>query len=107
MTTSAIGTHSSQRLNYALAVVLLLLGLSGHLVAAAAIAGRYTTTFIAYRDHIGGFCLATLVSLLIVGLLGRRFWRGRFDRTLLIVGVLQLLFGIFVYIERFAIVGVH
>ena len=105
MTTSVAGAPPSRRVTYALGVALLLLGLVGHLFAAAAIAGRYTTAFIAYRDHIGGFCLATLVTLLIVGLLGRRFWRGRFDRTLLIVGALQLLLGIFVYIERFSVVG--
>lgn len=105
MTTSAVDAPSSRTTNYVLGVALLLAGLAGHLLAAAAIANRYTTAYIAYRDHIAGFCLGTLVTLLIVGLPGRKLWRGRFDRTLLIVGALQLAFGIFVYFMRFAIVG--
>jgi hypothetical protein len=105
MTTSAVDTPSRRTTNYVVGVALLLAGLSGHLLAAAAIANKYTTGYIAYRDHIGGFCLATLATLIIVGLLGRKFWHGRFDRTLLIVGALQFALGVYVYIQRFAIVG--
>ena len=82
-----------------LGVILLGVGLSGHLLAARAIGGYY----IAYRDHIAGFLLLTLVAGLIIAALGRRFWKGRHDITLLILGVVQTLIGIMIYINRFNI----
>ena len=82
-----------------LGVVLLVVGVSGHLLAARAIGGYY----IAYRDHIAGFILGTVVTGVIIAALGWRFWKGRHDITLLILGVVQALFGIFVYIVRFHI----
>ncbi len=82
-----------------LGVILLAVGLSGHLLAARAIGGYY----IAYRDHIAGFVFLTLVSAAIVAALGWRFWKGRHDITLLIVGALQTILGIVIYINRFHI----
>src|SRR3982751_6163005 len=82
-----------------LGIVLLAVGLSGHLLAARAIGGYY----IAYRDHIFGFLLFTVVSGAIVAALGWRFWKGRHDITLLIVGALQTILGIVIYINRFHI----
>ena len=82
-----------------LGVILLVIGLSGHLLAARAIGGYY----IAYRDHIAGFLLLTVVSGAIVAALGWRFWKGRHDITLLIVGALQTILGIVIYINRFHI----
>jgi hypothetical protein len=82
-----------------LGIVLLVAGLSGHLFAAQAIGGYY----IAYRDHIGGFLLMAVVAGPIIAVLGRRFWRGRHDITLLILGVVQAIFGLVVYINRFNI----
>jgi len=82
-----------------LGVILLGVGLSGHLLAARAIGGYY----IAYRDHIAGFLLLTLVAGLIIAALGWRFWKGRHDITLLILGVVQTLIGIMIYINRFNI----
>jgi hypothetical protein len=82
-----------------LGVLLLAVGLLGHLLAARAIGGYY----IAYRDHIVGFLFLTVVSGAILAGLGWRFWRGRYDITLLILGALQTLFGAIVYIERFRI----
>jgi len=82
-----------------LGVILLVVGLAGHLLAARAIGGYY----IAYRDHIAGFVLLTVVSAVIVAALGWRFWKGRHDITLLIVGVVQTILGIVVYINRFHI----
>ena len=72
---------------------LLLAGLSGHLLAA-----RLIGSGVAYRDHIAGFVIIAAVTGLL--LLGRErlFWRGRRDRTLLIFGLLQALFGLVVYI---------
>lgn len=84
-----------------LGVVLLVAGFLGHFFAARAIGG----TYIAYRDHIFGFVALTLVSAGIVALLGLRFWKGRHDITLLIVGVIQTLIGIQVYINRFSVHG--
>ncbi|HKN59518.1 MAG TPA: hypothetical protein VJV97_11755 [Gemmatimonadaceae bacterium] len=82
-----------------LGVILLAVGLAGHLLAARAIGGYY----IAYRDHIGGFLLLTIVSAVIVAALGWRFWKGRHDITVLIVGVLQTILGVVIYINRFHI----
>jgi len=82
-----------------LGVILLGVGLSGHLLAARAIGGYY----IAYRDHIAGFLLLTLVAGLIIAALGWRVWEGRPDITLLILGVVQTLIGIMIYINRFNI----
>lgn len=82
-----------------LGVVLLVVGFLGHFFAARAIGGYY----IAYRDHIFGFFLILLVTGAIVALLGRRFWKGRRDITVLIIGVVQALFGIWIYINRFHI----
>lgn len=82
-----------------LGVTLLAVGLSGHLLAARAIGGYY----VAYRDHIVGFLFLTLVTGVIIAALGWRFWKGRHDITLLIVGALQTVFGAVIYVERFNI----
>jgi hypothetical protein len=84
-----------------LGVLLLMVGFLGHFFAARAIGGSY----IAYRDHIAGFFLILVVTGAIIAGLGWRFWKGRHDITLLIIGVVQALFGIFVYIERFNVHG--
>ena len=84
-----------------LGVLLLVVGFFGHYFAARAIGG----TYIAYRDHIFGFVFLTLVSAVIVGGLGWRFWKGRRDITLLIVGILQAIIGIWVYTQRFTVHG--
>lgn len=80
-----------------LGVALLLAGLSGHLFAARAIGGYY----IAYRDHIVGFVFLTTISIAIVAGLAWKFWKGRYDITLLIVGVLQAIIGLIIYIFRY------
>lgn len=84
-----------------LGVILLVAGFLGHFFAARAIGG----TYIAYRDHIFGFVVLTLVSAAIVALLGMRFWKGRHDITLLTVGVIQALIGLLVYVNRFSVHG--
>jgi hypothetical protein len=84
-----------------LGALLLVAGFLGHFFAARAIGGSY----IAYRDHIFGFVALTLVSVAIVALLGARFWKGRPDVTLLVVGLLQALIGLEIYINRFAVHG--
>lgn len=52
-----------------------------------------------------GFFALTLVSAAIVAALSMRFWKGRHDITLLIVGVIQALIGVQVYINRFTVHG--
>jgi len=84
-----------------LGVILLVVGFLGHYFAARAIGGSY----IAYRDHIFGFFMILLVTGLIIAGLGWRFWKGRRDITLLIVGVVQALLGVWVYMERFSVHG--
>jgi len=84
-----------------LGLVLLVIGFLGHVFSARAIGGSY----IALRDHIFGFFLILVASGLIIAGLGWRFWKGRNDITLLIIGVVQALFGSFVYIERFSVHG--
>jgi len=82
-----------------LGVLLLAAGLLGHLLAAQAIGG----TFVDYRDHISGFILLSVVSGVIIAGLGWRFWRGRNDITVLILGAVQALIGLIIYVERFNI----
>ena len=99
-TTNALtAPRTGSRLRLWLGVVLLAAGLCGHLFAARAIGGYY----IAYRDHIFGFVLLTVVTGAIIALLGRYFWRGRHDITILILGVVQAIFGLVIYINRFNI----
>ena len=82
-----------------LGVILIGLGFLGHFFAARAIGG----TTLAYKDHIFGFFLILLVSGAIIAGLGWRFWKGRCDITVLTIGVVQALFGLVIYIERFHI----
>jgi hypothetical protein len=84
-------------LRAALGALLIGAALLCHLLAARAIGGHY----IAYRDHIFGFFLILFVTGAIVAAIGWRFWRERRDVTLLLIGVVQVLFGIFVYVKRF------
>jgi hypothetical protein len=84
-----------------LGVVLLVVGFLGHFFAARAIGGSY----IAFRDHIAGFFLILVVTGAIIAGLGWRFWKGRRDITVLTIGAVQALFGIWVYIERFNVHG--
>lgn len=73
-----------------LGIVLLVLGLLGHLLAAQGIGG----TAMAYQHHIFAFFFLTLVSGVFIAGLGRRFWKGRNDITVLILGVTQALLGL-------------
>ena len=84
-----------------LGVILLVVGFLGHYFAARAIGGSY----IAYRDHIFGFFVILLVTGLIIAGLGWRFWKGRRDITVLIVGLVQALLGVWVYMGRFSVHG--
>lgn len=80
-----------------LGVILIAVGLLGHLLAAQAIGG----STVAYQHHILGFFLILVVSGALIAGLAWRFWKGRHDITLLIVGAVQAFFGLLVYLERF------
>jgi hypothetical protein len=82
-------------------LVLLAAGWLGHVLAAQAIGG----TRLAYRDHMLGFVMLTLVSGAILAALSRPFWRGRHDVTLLILGAVQAIIGVLVYVNRFSVHG--
>lgn len=84
-----------------LGALLLVVGFLGHFFAARAIGGSY----VAFRDHIGGFFLILIVTGAIIAGLGRLFWKGRNDITVLIIGLVQALFGILVYVQRFSVHG--
>ena len=93
-------TRVSQRWTW-LGAILLVVGFLGHFFAARAIGGSY----IAYRDHILGFFLILVVTGAIIAGLGWRFWKGRRDITVLIIGLVQALLGIWVYIGRYNVHG--
>jgi hypothetical protein len=79
--------------------ILLVVGFFGHFFAARAIGG----TTIAYRDHIFGFFLILVVTGAIIAGLAWRFGKGRNDNTVLVIGLVQALIGIWIYINRFNI----
>jgi RsiW-degrading membrane proteinase PrsW (M82 family) len=79
-----------------LGVILIVVGFFGHFFAARAFG-----TYIYYRDHIFGFFLILLVTGSIIAGLGWRFWRGRKDITVLIIGIVQAAFGIAIYLMRY------
>jgi hypothetical protein len=80
-----------------LGVVFLAVGFLGHFFAARAIGGSH----MAYKDHIEGFFLILLVTGAIITGLGWRFWKGRRDITVLVIGAVQAIFGLVIYILRF------
>ena len=90
----AAGRGPASRLRILLGVILLVLGLIGHLYAAYATGG----SSVAYGHHVLGFFLILVVTGAIITGLGWRFWRSRPDLTVLIVGVVQALFGLLVVV---------
>jgi len=97
--TNAFAAGTNSRLRMWLGVILLAVGLAGHLFAAQAIGGYY----VAYRDHVFGFVLIAIVTGAIIAGLGWRFWKGRHDITLLAIGAVQAIFGFLIYLQRFNI----
>lgn len=90
--------HSAYTL---LGLALLFGGFLGHVLAAQAIGG----TRLAYRDHLLGFAGLTVVTGAIIAGLGWRFWKGRRDITIFILGAVQAIVGVIVYIQRFSVHG--
>jgi hypothetical protein len=73
-------------------VLLLGLGLLGHLYAAHAIGGSR----VAYTHHVLGFLLILLVTGGLIAGVGRRFWRSRSALTVLAIGAVQAVLGLLV-----------
>ena len=86
--------QSRSNLRIWLGVLLLAVGLLGHLMAANAEGGRA----LHYRHHIFGWFLLSAVSAILVAILGRFLWKGRHDITLLIVGAMQSVIGLLIYL---------
>jgi uncharacterized membrane protein AbrB (regulator of aidB expression) len=99
-TTDAIGvTDSGRRVRFLAGIILIGVGLLGHLLAARAISSNP----MAYKHHIFGFFLILVVTGAIISALGWRFWKRRTDITVLTIGVVQALIGAVIYINRFNI----
>ena len=81
--------------------LLLGLGLLGHLYAAHAMGGSR----VAYTHHVLGFGLILLVTGGLIAGLGYLFWRSRSALTLLAIGVVQALLGLWVALEPFRAAG--
>ena len=95
---SADSPNATKPLYTWLGVLLIAVGFFGHFFAARAFG-----TYIYYRDHIFGFFLILLVTGSIIAGLGWKFWKGRKDITILIIGVVQAAIGIAIYIMRYHI----
>ncbi len=80
-----------------LGAILLVVGLAGHVLAARATGG----SAVHYQHHIAAFIGASVVTGAIIAGLGWRFWKGRHDISLLILGVVQAVFGLLVYAGTF------
>ncbi len=74
-------------------VILLTVGLSGHLLAAEITGG----SSLHYSHHIFGFVFLTAVAWAILAFLARRFWPSRHDITVLALGTVQAILGLMVY----------
>ena len=102
MGTDSAGANGQRRSIFTwLGVLLLVAGFLGHYFAARAIGG----SFVAYRDHMAGFVGIAIITGAIIALLGRFFWRARPDVTLLLIGLVQAAFGLFVYLSRYSVHG--
>ena len=73
---------------------LLVVGLLGHLLAAHAMGGSR----IAYTHHTFGFVIILVVTGAIIAALGRWLWRDRPQVTWLLIGAVQALFGVVIYL---------
>ena len=80
-----------------ISVLLLALGLLGHLYAAHAIGGSP----VAYTHHVLGFGLILLVTGGIIAGLGYLFWRSRWALTVLAIALVQALLGVWIGLAPF------
>ena len=94
-TSNAAPTYRPNRTWIWLGALLTVIGFLGHFFAARAIGGYA----LAYQHHIFGFFLILVVTGAIILALARFFWRGRADITILVIGAVQALLGILVYVK--------
>ncbi|HEY9450952.1 MAG TPA: hypothetical protein VIQ60_14470 [Gemmatimonadaceae bacterium] len=78
-------------------VLLLGVGLLGHLYAAYAIGGSR----VAYTHHVLGFFLILLVTGGLIAGVGWRFWRSRPALAVLAIGAVQAIVGMLIAAEPF------
>ena len=84
-----------------LGLLFLMVGLLGHALAARADGGTYAD----YRNHLLGLAGMCVASGLLVAAAGALFWKRRLDITILVVGALQAVLGVWMYLERFHVHG--
>jgi hypothetical protein len=94
---TAAAARPSSRLPFQGGMLLIGVGLLGHLFAAHAIGGSR----IAYTHHVFGFCVILLVTGGIIAGLGWMFWRSRSGLTVLAIGLVQALLGVWVALAPF------
>ena len=99
MSASLEPSRLTERRHLVLGVILVAAGLLGHVLAARAIAWNP----MAYPHHIFGFLVILAVTGPVIALVGWRFWKGRRDLTVLIIGLVQAAFGLVIYLMRFHI----
>ena len=92
---NAVTAYRPNRAWIWLGALLTVVGFLGHFFAARAIGGYA----IAYQHHIFGFFLILVVTGAIILALARFFWRERTDITILVIGAVQALLGILVYVK--------
>jgi hypothetical protein len=93
------GPPSRSGLPGSIGVLLLAVGLLGHVYAAHAMGGSR----IAYTHHILGFGLILLVTGGLIAGAGYYFWRSRWSLALLVIGAVQALIGIWVAVAQWRI----
>jgi hypothetical protein len=76
-------------------LLLMLVGLGGHLYAAHAIGGSGT----AYLHHVGGFVVILLVTGGVLAAPGKRRWRRWWPAVLITIGVLQAVLGVWIALQ--------
>ena len=73
------------------------MGLLGHLYAAYAMGGSR----VAYTHHVFGFVLILVVTGGIIAGLGHWLWRSRPALTVLVIGLVQALLGLWIALEPY------
>jgi hypothetical protein len=78
-------------------IVLLGVGLLFQVLAASAT----KRNFAAYRNHIVGFAILTLIAVVAMVFIGRRYWRGRVDLWVLTLGAVLAAVAAMTWVIRF------
>jgi hypothetical protein len=82
-------------------LLLLAVGLLGHVYAAHAMGGSR----IAYTHHILGFVAILIVTGGLIAAVGYRYWRTRPSLALLVIGAVQAFIGVWVGLAPFRAAG--